>query len=346
MSLTALVAAVALLIINGFFVAAEFALIAVRRTSLERLEAEGSRSAGWALSSSRELSVMLAGAQLGVTLASVVLGFVAEPAVAHLLHPAFAAVGASDSVSDVASYVMALAIVIFAHMVLGEMVPKNLAIAAPDRTALVVAGPLRLYRAVLGPVITLLNLAANTTLRILHVEPADELASAATADDLASMIGESRDEGMLGEFEEDLLRGALHFGDEVAASVMVPQEQIVAAPAQTPAEDLERLVVSSGRTRIPLYEDDLDHVVGFLHSKALIDVPDAARHEPISPRLVRPMVLIPATRPLQAVLAGMRKHGTHVALVTADNGSTVGLLTLQDVLERLVGQVGQDPDQS
>ncbi len=341
MSWLALVAAVLLLAVNGFFVAAEFALIAARRTYLEQLEAEGNRYAAWALRSSRELSLMLAGAQLGVTLASVGLGFVAEPAVVHLLQSLFGNVGITDTASHVVAFVLGLSVVVVAHMVIGEMVPKNLAIARPERTALLLAGPLRLYRAVLGPVISLLNRVANAVLRMLDIEPADELASAATADDLAVMIGDSRSAGMLDDFEEKLLRGALRFGDEVAASVMVPRERIVAAATGTTVEELEALVVATGRTRIPLYEGDLDHVIGFFHAKALLDVPAAASREPLAPGLVRPLLLLPPTRPLQAVLAGMRQSRTHLALVVRDGEGTVGLVTLQDVLERLVGQVGR-----
>ena len=232
-----LVAAVLLLAVNAFFVAAEFALIAARRTFLEQRAAEGDRRAVWALASARELSVMLAGAQLGVTVASVALGFVAEPAVAHLLEPVFHGVGLSAAISEGVAFVLGLAIVVVAHMVLGEMVPKNLAIAGPERTALMIAGPLRLYGRVFRPLLRALNGVANGILRVLRIEPADELATAATAEDLASMIGESRDEGFLDQFEEELLSGALHFDSSVATSVMVPRDRIVAAPITTAAEE-------------------------------------------------------------------------------------------------------------
>ena len=327
-----------LLVLNAFFVAAEFALIVSRRTYFEGLAAEGSRRAQWAVRSSQELSVMLAGAQLGVTLASIGLGFVAEPALAHLVEAAFTGVGLSGPAADVVAFAIGLGIVVFAHMVIGEMVPKNLAIAGPERMALLIAGPLRLYGALFGPVIRLLNRLANAVLRLLGVAPADELSSSATAEDLAAMIGESRDEGMLDAFEEDLLRGALHFGEEVAESVMVPRRDIVAASARTPVDELERLVVTTGRTRIPLFAEDLDHVVGFFHAKALLAVPAGAEGDPLAPRLVRPVLVVPASRPLQAVLAGMRQYRTHLAMVTVD-GSTVGLVSLQDVLDRLVGQI-------
>ena len=342
MSWAPLAAALVLLAVNAFFVTVEFALIATRRTFLEQQAGTGSRPAGWALRSSQELSVSLAGAQLGVTLASVALGFVAEPAVAHLLEPAFAAAGVSDAAAEVASFGVGLVIVVFAHMVIGEMVPKNLAIAGPERAALLVAGPLRLYTIVLGPVIRLLNWLANSVLRLAGVEPADELATAATADDLASMIAESRDEGFLDDFEEGFLSGALHFDDATAASVMVARDQIVAASASTTVAELEALVVETCRSRIPVYVETLDQVIGFFHAKALLDMPAEARGEPMAPRLLRPLLLVPPDRPLKTVLAGMRRGHTHIALVADASGSTVGLLTLQDVLGRLVGQINDE----
>ncbi len=342
MSLGPLVAAVLLLAVNGFFVAAEFALIAARRTFLEQRAGEGDRRAVWALASAQDLSVMLAGAQLGVTLASVALGFVAEPAVAHLLEPVFHAVGLSEGLSHAVSFFVGLALVVVAHMVLGEMVPKNLAIAGPEKTALLIAGPLRLYGRALGPLLRALNGAANGVLRLLKVEPADELATAATAEDLASMIGESRDEGFLDAFEEELLSGALHFDAVPAASVMLPRERIVAAPDTSTAEDLEALVVRTGRSRIPIFRGNLDRVVGFVHAKALLDVPAGARRKGLDPRLLRPVLTAPADRRLNAVLAAMRQRQIHIALVVDPRGRTIGLLTLQDVLQALVGQIREE----
>ncbi|MGH9225331.1 MAG: hemolysin family protein [Acidimicrobiales bacterium] len=341
MSLGPSLAAVVLLAINAFFVAAEFALIAARRTYLEQRAGEGDRRAVWALASARDLSVMLAGAQLGVTVASVALGFVAEPAVAHLLEPVFHAVGLSEGMSHAVSFVVGLAIVVVAHMVLGEMVPKNLAIAGPEKSALLMAGPLRLYGRVFGPLLRALNGVANAVLRLLKVEPTDELATAATAEDLASMIGESRDEGFLDEFEEELLSGALHFDAATAAQVMVPRERIVAAPLSTTAEELEALVVRTGRSRIPLDVGDLERVVGFVHAKALLDVPPETRDKRLDRRLVRPILTVPSDRRLNLVLAAMRKQQIHIALVT-EGGRTVGLLTLQDVLQTLVGQIREE----
>jgi len=341
-SLGPLLTAVVLLVVNGFFVAAEFALIAARRTFLEQKAGEGDRRAGWALASSHELSVALAGAQLGVTVCSVALGFVAEPAVAHLLEPVFEAAGLSEGMTHAAAFVVGLSIVVFAHMVLGEMVPKNLAIAGPERTALLIAGPLRLYGRLFGPLLRALNGIANAVLRLARIEPAEELATSATAEDLATMIGESRDEGFLDQFEEQLLSGALHFDAVTAGSVMVQRDRIVAAPAATTAEELEAMVVRTGRSRIPLYDGSLDRVVGFVHAKALLDVPDPARTRALDRCLLRPILTVPADRRLNAVLAAMRQRHIHIAIVTDARGRTVGLLTLQDVLQTLVGQIREE----
>jgi CBS domain containing-hemolysin-like protein len=336
-----LVAAVLLLAVNAFFVAAEFALIAARRTFLEQRAAAGDSRAVWALASARELSVMLAGAQLGVTAASVALGFVAEPAVAHLLEPLVHGVGVSTAISEGVAFVLGLAIVVVAHMVLGEMVPKNLAIAGPERTALMIAGPLRLYGRMFRPLLRGLNGLANGILRILRIEPADELATSATAEDLASMIGESRDEGFLDEFEEELLSGALHFDSSVATSVMVPRNRMVVASITSPAQEIERLVVRTGRSRIPLHEGTIDNVVGYVHAKALIEVAPAGRAKPLERRLVRPVLMVEGDRPLNDVLAAMRQRRIHIGVVRSA-GRTVGLLTLQDVLGALVGQIREE----
>jgi CBS domain containing-hemolysin-like protein len=343
MTVWALVAAVLLLLANGFFVAAEFALIASRRTRIEQLAEDGDARARSALSLIRELSFMLSGAQLGITMASLGLGFVAEPAVARLLEGPIHDLGLPAGAAHSVSFVIALTIVVFLHMVIGEMVPKNIAISMPERSALWLAVPMRLYASVFRPVIHLLNRTANGCLRLLGVEPRDELSVAHTAEEIASMLVVSRREGLLEEFEHRLLTGALGFPGRTAASLMVAREQVVAVPVTSTPEDIERLVVESGHSRLPVYGADLDDVLGFVHAKDLLTLPPAARRRPLPLRLVRQMLVVGPGRTVQDLLLLMRSRRLHFALVR-DQDRTAGIVTLEDVLEVLVGDIRDEHD--
>ena len=343
MRLWALVASVLLLLANGFFVAAEFALIASRRTRIEELADGGDPRARSARSLIRELSFMLSGAQLGITMASLLLGFVAEPALADLLEGPLHDAGLPEGATHTVAFALALAVVVFLHMVIGEMVPKNLAITAPETAALWLAVPMRAYASAFRPVIRLLNGLANATLRALGVEPRDELSAAHTAEEIASMLVVSRREGMLEEFEHRLLSGALGFPDRTAASLMVPRERVVAVPASATPAHIEQVVVASGHTRVLVYGTDLDDVAGYVHAKDLLTLPVAARHQPVPGRLIRRMLIVDGSRPLQAVLLLMRRRRLHLALVRVGR-STAGIVTLEDVLEVLVGDIRDEHD--
>jgi CBS domain containing-hemolysin-like protein len=340
----ALVAALLLLLANAFFVAVEFALIAARRTQIEPLAADGNRRARIALTSMRELSLQLAGAQLGITMASLGLGFVAEPAVAHLIESAIDGVveipaGALHAIS----FVVALTIVVFLHMVLGEMVPKNIAIAGPERTLLLLAVPNLVYVKVFRPFIWLLNGLANLGVRALGVEPRDEIADSHTTAELASMVAASRSEGLLEEFEHSLLRGALNFGDRTAQSVMVPRDEMVTVARWSTVGTIEQRVVESGHSRLPVVGGGLDDVAGFVHAKDLLTVPAADYHRRLPPELVRRMLVVRADQSLELLLLAMRQARVHLALVVED-ARTVGMVTLEDLLEELVGDIRDETD--
>jgi CBS domain containing-hemolysin-like protein len=344
MNIGALLIALALLVANGFFVAAEFALMAARRTRLEELAGEGNTRARMALRSNRELSFTLAGAQLGVTMASLGLGFVAEPAVAHLLESGLGLTALPEAVAEATAFVIGLLIVVFVHMVIGEMVPKNIAIAAPERAALWIAVPMTAYCTLFRPVIRLLNAAANGVLRVLRVEPVGSLATAATGDELATMVAASRAEGMLDEVAEQLLSGALRFGEDTPATAMVPRDRMRAVAASTTPGELEALVVASGHSRFPVYAGTVDHVIGYVHAKSLLDVSEEERDQPLPSRLIRPLLHVPAPYRLRALLTAMRSRRTHIALVVDGTGAALGLITLEDVLEQLVGAIRDEHD--
>ncbi|HYY44117.1 MAG TPA: hemolysin family protein, partial [Actinomycetota bacterium] len=263
MNLWLLVLTAGLLIMNGVFVGAEFALTGARRTRIEALREQGDRRAGIALKSMRELPMMLAGAQLGITMASLGLGHVAEPAFAHLFERLFGPVGAPSGLSHTLSYVVALIVVVYLHMVIGEMAPKNLTIAEPERSALWLALPTRAFVTVFRPFVHLLNGLARLGLRALRVEPAEELLTAHSADEIARLIEEAAGEGMLGIEKHRLLSGALELSERDAAAAMVPRTEMVAASVTATPADLERLVLETGHSRIPIYGKDIDHVFGF-----------------------------------------------------------------------------------
>ena len=335
------VAIVALLLVNGFFVALEFALVGSRRSRLEPLAAGGDRGARRGLDAIGELSVQLAGAQLGITVASLLLGLVGEPAMAHLLSLLVEHVpGVPDGVVHPVSFVVGLTLVVFAHMVLGEMVPKNLTLAHPERTLRQVTGPNRLYLAVARPVVGVLNAMANAGVRLLGVEPRDELASAHTAEELAVLVAASREEGAIEGFAGELLSGVLDFGGQQVSEVMVARERIRALPRTVTVAEAERTVLAEGHSRLPvLGTGGLDDVLGFLHAKDLLTLPEDARDRPVPARLIRRMLVVPRRRSLEDLLLAMRRSRVHFALVVEEDGTTAGIVTLDDLLEELVGDI-------
>jgi CBS domain containing-hemolysin-like protein len=233
--------------------------------------------------------------------------------------------------------------VAFLHMVLGEMVPKNIALAAPERTLLSLALPNRVYVLLVGPLLRVLTGVVNAGVRLLGVEPRDELATAASAQELAAMLGESRDEGLIEEVAHQLLTGALHLRDRRVTTVMVPRERVVWMPRTATPAEAEAIVVDSGFTRIPVAGEGLDDLLGFLHAKDLLTVPAEARHRPLPLRLVRPLVVLPESTLLDDALLAMQRQRLHVAVITRA-GHTVGIATLEDVIEALVGDIRDESD--
>ncbi|MFL6206782.1 MAG: hemolysin family protein [Acidimicrobiales bacterium] len=340
-----LLLALLLLLANGFFVAVEFALIASRRTKLEGLAEEGSARARAALASMRHLNLQLAGAQLGITMASLLLGFVAEPAVATLVEDAVdVVVDLPSGVLHTIGFVVALAIVAFLHMVIGEMVPKNVAIADPERTMLALAMPNRAYVTVFGPVLRILNALSNAGVRLLGVEPRDELATSASADELAAMLGASRDEGLIEDVAHQLLTGALDLGDRRITTVMVPPEDVVWLPRTATPAEAEALVVASGHTRLLVAGDGVDDLLGFVHAKDLLTLSGPARHRPLPLGRVRRMLLLSPQTSLDDALLAMQKARQHVAVVADADGPALGIVTLEDVIEELVGDIRDESD--
>jgi len=345
MTWTYLLIALVLLVLNGFFVGAEFALIAARRSKIEQMAQSGSRRATVALRSVKELSLMLAGAQLGITMASLGLGAVAEPAVAHLIEGGLESVlHLSPAVTHTISFVIALTIVVFFHMVVGEMAPKNIAIAEPEKSALWLAMPFRVYTALFRPFIWLLNVTANAGVRLLGVEPRDELDDVHSSSEIGLLVAESARGGYIDRFEHRLLSGAISFSERDVASVMVPRTDLVGIPHTATPDELEQLVLESGHSRFPVYVKNLDTIIGFVHAKDLLHVTDEERDKSVPRRFMRKMLVVPESLKLRPLLVRMRSDRQHFALVLDEHGGTAGIVTLEDILEELVGEIRDEYD--
>jgi CBS domain containing-hemolysin-like protein len=328
--------AIALLLGNAFFVGAEFAIMAARRSQIEPVAAAGSGRARRTLYAMEHVSAMLACAQLGVTVCSVALGAVAEPALAHLLERPFEAVHLPAELVHPVAFALALAVVVYLHVVVGEMVPKNLAIAGPDRAALLLAPPLVWLSRVLAPLIRVLNGVANAVLRLLRVEPKDEVTSAFTAEEVQSIVQESRREGLLGH-EHALVTGALEFSDRDAGDVAVPLRELVTVSDGITPADVERLIARTGFSRFPVRDAGGD-LTGYLHLKDVLYADDERYEQPVPAKRIRTLVTVQAADDVEDVLAAMQRSGAHLARVV-DHGRVTGVVFLEDVLEELVGEV-------
>lgn len=334
---TAILIGLVLLAGNAFFVGAEFALISARRSQIEPLAAT-SRRARTTLRAMEQVSLMMACAQLGITACSLGLGAVGEPAVAHLIEPGLEWLGLPPGLLHPIAFAIALAIVVSLHMVLGEMVPKNIAIAGPERAALLLGPALAGITAVLRPLIVALNAAANGVLRLCRVQPREEIASAYTLDQVASMIAESRREGLLDEDEHKLLTGALTLDEQAVSTVVLPRQTLVTVPADATPAQIQQVCVRTGYSRFPV-ATDAGELVGYLHVKDFLTEDPEAASRPLDPGFVRPFATVNAGDSLRTALATMQTAGAHLARIVDPAGRVIGVAALEDVLEELVGEV-------
>lgn len=332
---------VVLLLVNGFFVALEFALVGSRTSRLEPIAAAGDRRAQRSLSAMRELGVQLAGAQLGITIASLVLGLVGEPAMAKVFeHGAERLPFLPESWIRPVGYVLGLLVIVFAHMVVGEMVPKNLTLTRPESTLRVLVGPNRWWLAVARPLVRSLTWIANLGVRAFGVEPRDELSDVHTVEELQMLVSASHEEGAIPDLSAELLSGVLDFAGERAGDVMVDRASICAVPVDASVAAIEDVVRERAHTRVLVVgEEGLDDVVGFIHSKDLLAVDADDLDGPLPHRLVRRNLVTTEDESLESLLLSMQRRRIHVAVVVGPDESTVGLVTLDDLLERLVGDI-------
>jgi CBS domain containing-hemolysin-like protein len=326
---------------NAFFVGSEFALISARRDRLEALAEQGKRSAVTVMRAGERLSLMLAGAQLGITICSILLGNVGEPAVAHLLEKPFAALQLPEALLHPVAFVIALAIVVTLHVLLGEMVPKNIALAGPESAAMLLIPPYLVYMRVAKPFIAFYNWCANTTLRMLRVEPKDELDVTVSTVELSEMIAESRSEGLLDPEEHTRLTRALQIRTRVVGDVAIPLGEIRAVPVAAEGTGptvgaVEEALSETGYSRFPVV-DASGAFIGYLHIKDVlsrVDDTDAV----LDSSMVRPLPSVPASLPLPDALSRLVLNNSHLALVTTDDVVTA-VVALEDLVEDLVGTV-------
>ncbi len=327
-----------LLALNALFVASEFALISARRTQIEPLAAAGSRTARLALRAMENVTLAMAAAQLGITICSLGLGAISEPALAHLLEPVFEALSVPEALVHPIAFVLAMTVVVFLHVVFGEMVPKNLALVAPGRASLLLGPFMLAVVAVLKPLVVALNGIANLSVRLLRIQPVDEVASTFTHDEVAGLVEESRREGLLDEDEYGLVSGALDFHGGRVDRVLLPRDGLVAiAPSATPV-DVERACADTGFSRFPVV-DAAGDLTGYLHIKDVLETDDAARSRPIADKWLRPLSTVGVGSGLYEALRVTQAKGSHLARVADEAGAVVGVIMLADVLEELVGEV-------
>ncbi|NGO66975.1 hemolysin family protein [Streptomyces boncukensis] len=339
MSVLQLLFAALLVLGNGFFVGAEFALVSVRRSQIEPLAAAGSARARQVLRGLESLPQMMAAAQFGITVCSLTLGAVAEPTLAHLLEPLFHAARLPAAAIHPAGYACALAVVVFFHLVVGEMVPKNLAMAAPERTALWLSPALVAFARLTRPVTAGLGSCAKLILRAFRVEPKDEVETVFTSEQLNQLVADSRQAGLLGHAEHERLADALELGSRPVTDVLLRRADLVTVDAGVTPHRVEELTVRTGYSRFPVLADD-GGFLGYLHVKDVLDLEDHQRAVP--QRLWRPMITLRAELPLDDALGALRAAACHLAAVADSAGRALGLVALEDVLEKLVGEV-HDP---
>ncbi|MGS2614586.1 hemolysin family protein [Micromonospora sp. LZ34] len=340
----ALFSSVLLLALNGFFVAAEFALVASKRYRLEQAAATGGRAARAALDGVRELSLMLAGAQLGITLCTLGLGALAEPAIEHLLSPLLHAVGLPDAASHAIALIFALSVVTFLHLVIGEMAPKSWAITDAERSAMLLALPFRAFARVSRPVLSALNAVANAILRLFRVNPQDQLAQVHGPDELRILLEQSREHGLLGAEQHQLLTSMLELQGTTVAQVMEPFHRMVTVRRGDAAGRIEQVSRDSGRSRLAVL-DAAGDVCGLVHVREAVRATTTGR--PVTAGdLMTAAFTLPATATVTEAVAAMRARQSQLALVRNGGGPArpIGFVALEDLLEEVIGEFDDETD--
>lgn len=334
----ALLLAMVLLLGNAYFVGSEFALVSARRTKVEPRAAQGSRMARTTLRAMEDLSQVIAAAQFGITICSVGLGAVSEPSLARVLRPLAHNLGLSPGWAHPIAFTVALALVVYLHVVLGEMVPKNLALAGPERAAVLLGPPMMAMVTVLKPLVRGIDSAANGIVRLMRIEPRRAVSSTFTLAEVEAMVDESRNEGLIEESEYARLAGALGFNSRRVSDVLLRLPDLKTVHRGTRASDVERVCARTGFSRFPVV-DNGGALVGYLHIKDVLQSDPQGRARVVEDKWVRPFANVRENDTLVAALQVLQAKGAHMARVVDQDGAVVGVATLEDVIEELVGEI-------
>jgi len=335
-----------LLFSNGFFVASEFAMVKVRKTRIEQLVNEGNFNAKLAMEALKDLDKFIAAVQLGVTISSIGLGWVGEGTLARIIEPLFVFLpGISKTVAThTVSASIAFALITFFHVVIGELIPKSIALEYTEKTALLVARPMHFLTIIFNPFIWLLNGFGNLVLKMMNIPHSHQGSLVHSTEELDMLVNASYDGGELNETEKDMLHNVFKFSDLTAKQVMVPRTDMICIPIDTPLEELNKLASESQYTRYPVYEDDIDHITGFVHVKDLFSLSIKDEICPVA-KIQRNILLVPETMTMDKLVLEFKKCKGQIAVVVDEFGGTSGLLTLEDVIEEIFGDVQDEFDE-
>ncbi|MCZ4498341.1 MAG: HlyC/CorC family transporter [Marmoricola sp.] len=334
----------ALMVVCGLFVAAEFALVTVDRAEVEKAAASGDRAAEGVAVALRSLSTQLSGAQVGITLTNLAIGFLSEPAIAKLLTDPLRSIGLPEGAIDPTSVAVGMIIATFATMIFGELVPKNVAIALPLVTAKATQGFQRLFTTVISLPIKFLNGSANAIVRSLGVEPQEELRSARSSEELASLASRSASEGTLDTETAHLVQRSIAFGPRTAGEIMTPRMRMATVDVTDPVAEIIQLSAATGFSKFPVTKGSTDNIVGSVHVKQAVAVPRSDRSSTRVREVMVPATVVPESLRLDPLLALLRGEGFQMAIVSDEYGGTAGVVTLEDVVEEIVGDIADEHD--
>lgn len=333
-----------LVALNGFFVASEFSIVKVRPSRLDALIKEGNSRAEYAKRVTEHLDAFLSVTQLGITIASLGLGWIGEPTVAKLLHPLFALVGVPANLEHTIAFVLGFCVITALHIVLGELVPKSLSIQRTEQIVLFVAAPLLFFDKLMYPAVWLLNHVANFVLRCLGVEAASEVEEAHNEDEIRILMEESHKHGYIDKTELTYLDNVFDFSDRRASDVMVPRTDMICLYLEDPVEESIKIALDERMTRYPICAEDKDHIIGFLHIKDLLRALNDGR-TPNLRALAREVLLVPESLPISKLLKMLQRHRSQIAVLIDEYGGTAGMVTVEDIVEEIVGEIQDEFDE-
>ncbi|MBU5442619.1 hemolysin family protein [Paenibacillus sp. MSJ-34] len=336
-----------LVLLNGFFVAAEFAMVKVRGSRIDALIQKGEKRANFARNVVDNLDSYLSATQLGITLASLGLGWIGEPAVADLLRPLFHSLGLGDALIHTVSFIIAFALITILHIVLGELAPKSMAIRMAEKVTLLSAPPLVVFYKTMYPFIWILNGLANGLLRSFGIAPASEHESAHTEEEIRILMKESNQSGLIDNTELTLVDNIFEFADRTAREIMIPRTEMICLYTNLSQEENKEIALKEMKTRYPVCDQDKDHIIGFIHVKDLLKAREMANRirDQGMGAMIRPIASVPESIQISTLLKMMQKNKSQIAILIDEYGGTSGLVTLEDIMEEIVGEIQDEFDE-